>query len=110
MIYFESDKPFQICIDPDCGDWPLFYLFGLAELDAEPVGFEEHIDWIGRRNFTPHSWLSDHGSQFRARLRWPEPSGELKQRWRNFYDRNKGMTLPQVIAGIEIFLDQWDLV
>lgn len=88
-------------------DWALFYLFGLVELGADPVGFDSHIDWVRGRPFeSPDEWLGPEGDRFRAR--WgnvrKNPSAEFVHRWRTFRTAHERTPLKEINRLLALFL------
>jgi hypothetical protein len=105
MISYETDGSPTPLIEDD-REWALFLLFGVAELDADLIGFEQHVDWIRGRPFdSPDEWLGEEGNRFRARYRWENPGSEFIRRWHDCKRVNKDISLCELRDRIEFILD-----
>jgi hypothetical protein len=104
MITFENDGSITPIAESD-RDWALFFLFGVTVLHADPISFEQHIDWIrGHAVQSPDDWLGDEGERFRARFKWRNPSNEFICRWRDCLRINKDLSLAELRERIELIV------
>ena len=89
MITYADDGKTLNPIEPHQREWALFFIFGLAELDADVEGWEHQVDWVRARFNSVDAWLGSKGGRHRQNYDWDNPSPEFVARWR----RLKRLTL-----------------
>lgn len=105
MIEFEKDGFTLKPLGKESREWALFYMFAVTFLNADPIGFEEHIDWIRQRPFeSPDEWLGPEGRRFRARYGLRNSSTEFLEGWRNFKRANRQKSIREINLMLDIFI------
>jgi hypothetical protein len=84
MITYADDGNTLNPIEPHQREWALFFIFGLADLDADVEGWEHQVDWVRARFNSVDAWLGSMGDRHRQDYDWDNPSPEFVARWRRF--------------------------
>jgi hypothetical protein len=88
---FDGDEEIQ-------REWRAFALFLVTNFAFSVEGAFNHIDWIGRHDFTTvDEWLGPEGQKFVSRWRKPTPQSTVAA-WEEFRERNQHLTTQEIDA------------
>ena len=104
MITYADDGKTRNPIEPHQREWALFFIFGLAELDADVEGWEHQVDWVRARFNSVDAWLGSKGGRHRQDYDWDNPSPEFVARWRRFKAAHASDTLADINKSLRTFL------
>jgi hypothetical protein len=104
VITFAEDGKTINPIEAHEREWVLFFIFGLAELDADVEGWHRHIDWVRARFKSPDAWLGPDGDRYRQSSDWDSPGSELVKRWCRFEAAHAADTLADIDKLLRTFL------